>query len=766
MSVCVVLAAFPPLSVLAQSIVPTSPQPSLAQIVAPTRQLITLEESTRTLSIGSAAVILEDPASRLTLQQILTPECAAQFQPSAQERLSFGFSSSSYWIALTICNAHPETASQDAWVMEIGYTPLDSIYVFFVDAQGQWQQHLYGDHLPFAARDFNHRTYIVPLVVVDSVPHTYYLRVRSTSSLQIPIEISRAATLYENIATSELGYGALYGMLFVMAAFNVFLFAALRRPHYIWYVAYVFGVLLYYAVLNGHAFQRLWPHSPRFANYMNIFAVGFSITGLAGFARSFLPLARLAPFADRTLQVLMFVGGLIVVAGIGAPYTLMVRVGLLVVSVEVFTALVGGILCWARGNKPARYFVLAVAMFVIGNVLFVLKTSGFVPPTTITNHAVELGSVLEAVLLALALADRYRTLRIEKETAQSAALRMQREANETLEQRVHERTEELEQMNDELQRQMEILDEQANEIEIVNTTLHENNLKLQSLNDEKNEILSIVAHDLKNPLTTVAMNASMVRNYFHKMSAEQSIQLVERIESTAERMHNIILKLLDVNALDTGHVKLTIEDVELAPLLASLVEEYSLRANAKNISLRLEMDDELCRARADKYRLQEIIENLISNAIKFSPRDRTVTISLTSRAEDVRALQERAQQPVMLVGAERLGAERLGIERVGTESEGSTARTDGATVAVCLISVKDEGPGLSDADKQKLFSKFARLSPQPTGGESSTGLGLAIVKKMSVSMNGNVWCESSEGKGAVFTVQIPRAPSLQQERIV
>jgi signal transduction histidine kinase len=707
---------------------PLFAQSGFAQLVAPTTQHITLDTATHVANVGLSTSILEDKTAALTLRQVLTPEYSAQFQPSTQERLSFGFSTSAYWVAFTVKNARPETASTDAWRLEIGYSPLDSITIFSATRQGQWQSRLYGDYLPFSERGVAYRNFIIPLELTDSLPHTYYIRVRSTSSMQIPMDITRTATLAERMVTSELGYGVLYGMLFVMIGFNLFLFAALRRPHYIWYVVYISGLLLYYMVLNGHAFQYFWPHFPRLANYMNLFAVGLSITGLGGFTRSFLPLYQLVPFADKIMRVLMWLGLVMLLVGIIAPYTLVVRTELTLVTVEVFTALVGGILCWARGNKPARYFVIAVAMFVVGNLLFVLKTVGVLPPNVITNHAVELGSALESVLLALALADRYRTLRLEKEAAQQEALQVQREANETLEQKVRERTDELERSNYELQRQMQILDEQANEIEIVNTTLQENNLKLQTLNEEKNEILSVVAHDLKNPLTTIAMNSSMVKNYFHRMSAEQSLQLVGRIESTAERMHNIILKLLDVNALDAGHIKLTIEDVELAPVLKLLVEEYQTRAAAKNITLRLFIDDNDCRVRTDIYRLQEVLENLISNALKFSLPDRTVTVALVSKPHEVRALQERARQRV--------------------------------NVNTCLIAVQDEGPGLSEEDKQKLFGKFARLSAQPTGGESSTGLGLAIVKKISLAMDGNVWCESSKGAGATFTVQIPRASAM------
>ncbi len=103
----------------------------------------------------------------------------------------------------------------------------------------------------------------------------------------------------------------------------------------------------------------------------------------------------------------------------------------------------------------------------------------------------------------------------------------------------------------------------------------------------------------------------------------------------------------------------------------------------------------------------QVIDNLISNALKYSPFDTTITIRVKAKSDNVR------------------------------------------------LEVEDEGPGISEEEMPKLFGKFARLSAQPTGGEHSTGLGLSIVKKMVEAMNGKVWCESEPGKGATFIVELP-----------
>lgn len=319
-----------------------------------------------------------------------------------------------------------------------------------------------------------------------------------------------------------------------------------------------------------------------------------------------------------------------------------------------------------------------------------------------------------------------------------------------LEKMVHERTkqieehtEEIEQQNTEIKRQLEILDAQAREIELVNTALNEKNLhlseanteikrqqqilesqaadieltnselqernaQLQALNQEKNEFLGIATHDLKNPLASIRMTISLIQKYFDRMSKDDVLERLGAVETSAERMTDIISNLLDINAIESGNVNIHLSQIEIIGLARRMVNEYSERAHAKNLSLHFSASEESLSAYADANILMEILDNLISNAIKYSPQGRNIYIHLAQYAEHIH------------------------------------------------ISVQDEGPGLSDDDKAKLFGKFMRLSARPTGGEHSTGLGLSIVKRMVEAMKGKVWCESELGKGARFVVELPK----------
>jgi signal transduction histidine kinase len=233
--------------------------------------------------------------------------------------------------------------------------------------------------------------------------------------------------------------------------------------------------------------------------------------------------------------------------------------------------------------------------------------------------------------------------------------------------------------------------------------LASSNERLVHLNNEKNEFLGIAAHDLKNPLTAIAGNAELVgmtkdQNQINKLS--------RNISDAAKRMHGLITNLLDINAIEREGFKFTLEPCDIHELVSQSVENNQMVATRKNIELRVGPAVGIL-VNADRSAVLQILDNLVSNALKYSLPKSTVHIH--------------------------------------TLAEGDRA----------LVTVRDEGPGISESDQKKLFQKFTRLGPRPTGGESSTGLGLAIVKQLTEAMSGTIQCHSSPGAGSTFTLRLP-----------
>jgi signal transduction histidine kinase len=222
----------------------------------------------------------------------------------------------------------------------------------------------------------------------------------------------------------------------------------------------------------------------------------------------------------------------------------------------------------------------------------------------------------------------------------------------------------------------------------------------------KTELLGIAAHDLRNPLQLVSGLSELMSQGL--ASGPKVSELSHAVYEASRRMLEIVNSLLTTAALDRG-LELRPAALNLAHLAADVLDEHGRKAASKNQRLLLEAEED-CRLLADYDRVRQILDNLISNAIKFSPRGGDVQVRVRGEEKAVR------------------------------------------------LEVRDHGPGLTEQDMQQAFHRFARLSARPTGDEPATGLGLSIVKGLVELHGGKVWAESEgAGRGAAFIVELPRS---------
>jgi signal transduction histidine kinase len=233
--------------------------------------------------------------------------------------------------------------------------------------------------------------------------------------------------------------------------------------------------------------------------------------------------------------------------------------------------------------------------------------------------------------------------------------------------------------------------------------LEASNAELVRLNQEKSEFMGIAAHDLKNPLTVIIGNAELIGR---ARNPGMVAQLVDNIRLSGTRMYDLIKNLLDANAIEEGKFQLQMERCDLCELLERSLEGNYFAATRKGIQIQIIKPGQAW-VLADEAATSQVLDNLVSNAVKYSMPNSLVEVR---------------------------------VELAGNQVS---------------LAVKDEGPGLSEEDQKKLFQKFTRLTAKPTDGESSNGLGLSIVKKLVESMSGQVVCRSVLGQGATFLVSLP-----------
>lgn len=263
-----------------------------------------------------------------------------------------------------------------------------------------------------------------------------------------------------------------------------------------------------------------------------------------------------------------------------------------------------------------------------------------------------------------------------------------------------------------LQEQNGKIQEQKLHIQAQNMKLEGSNSKLEELNQEKNYLMGVVAHDLKNPLSQIKGLVNIIQLDNQNFTDEQS-NFLGLINQSTDRLTEMIHQILDVRAAENQTLNLSLNAIDIRPKIAEVTEAYNRAAKLKEIDLNLALTASYSRTNVDEQALHQVLDNLISNAIKFSPRERQIEVGLEKIADQL------------------------------------------------ILKVQDQGPGMTDNDKKKLFGRFQKLSAKPTGGESSNGIGLSIVKKYVEAMDGKVWVESVLGEGTTFFVSFP----LHQEAI-
>ena len=231
--------------------------------------------------------------------------------------------------------------------------------------------------------------------------------------------------------------------------------------------------------------------------------------------------------------------------------------------------------------------------------------------------------------------------------------------------------------------------------------------ELLELSELRSRYLGMAAHDLRGPLMVVGGFVDLALQDPSLGEAPRARALLDKARSGCDRMLHLVESLLDAHAIESGRLELERRTIEALPWLTSVVEEQRLIAGAKDIAIELDLEGGLPALHVDPHRLQQVLGNLIGNAIKFSEPGTTVTVR------------------------------------------------GGCADHVITLEVADQGPGIPEEEQHRLFTDFGRTSVRPTAGETSSGLGLAIVRRLVEAHGGHVDVHSQVGEGSVFRVTLP-----------
>lgn len=676
--------------------------------------------------IGAYFEVLEDTASVLSPEEALH---SSAMRPLDRQVPNLGVTNSTFWLKSELANK----SSSEHLFLCVEYAELDELELW-LERDGQlirWA--LTGQSITPLERTGTDTEYSFDLPIPPGEKGTVLLRVRSNKQLQLPLILRTSKELTSNRSRRNLILGVYIGVMLVLALYNLFIFASIRDRSYLYYVLYLLAVALTQLAFIGIGPFYLWPENTWLStNSTLIFTLLTATLGMQ-FARHFIDTRQFVPRLDR---------GAVIFYALFAACVGLQQMGQPVLAYKVAQALSGwsalytlivGVLSWRRGSRQAGFFLVAWTIFLLAVVVFVVKDLGVLPYNDWTTYAMPVGSAVEGILLSFGLADRINVLRKEKERSQADALaaslenqRIVREQNVILEEKVAQRTQDLQESNEHLKR---------TQTQLVNAE------KMASLG----QLTAGIAHEINNPINFITSNIQPLRRNIMEIVEVMQEYRTLTPETAAEKL----------KVLKERERKLGIADSidELDDIIGSISEGSNRTAEIvrglRNFS-RLDEDD---------LKETDLHEGLRNTLALLAPqyRDKVEVRFELGAIPVVECFPGKVNQIFMNVLTNAIQAT---LARTDNSSYEVVVTTSLENDHVC-IAIADNGIGMNEETKARMFDPFFTTKAVGEG----TGLGLAIVYGIVQDHFGHLSVTSAPGQGTTIRVFLPiRHAQPQQQR--
>lgn len=374
---------------------------------------------------------LEDPSGSLSVQEVLAQK--SQFLVSETNAPNFGFTESAYWFSI---NTSDQLAEEQLWLLEVGYPMLDQVNLYSRDNNGNYTVTEGGDKHPFSVRKNATRNTSFEVATSPGSENNFLLRVQTASSLQVPIKFWSMSSFASSMQTQYLLLGVYYGIMLALLAYNLMLIVWIRDPVYLYYAGYLATFSLFQLSITGLGFKYIWPESVFMAEHALPLFMSLSAFFSTIFSHSLLQVRKYMPAHHPVLVALASVFLLATLATFLFDYRWVIKSLTALVLVGSVYLIYVATQSLKSGVTTARYYLAASLSFLVCVAIYALKAQGSLPTNIFTEHAIQVGSALGAILLSFALAHRFKIIKDQVAVIQT-------HAKETLEQRVEERTREL-----------------------------------------------------------------------------------------------------------------------------------------------------------------------------------------------------------------------------------------------------------------------------------------------------------------------------------
>lgn len=416
-----------------------------ASINANTQQKVVLDYNNfEKTKLGKLVYILEDKSGQFKIENILSDSLQIQFRLWESDEPNFGFTSSVYWIRFTIDNFSDKNINA---YLEVSYPLIDYIDLYSRVDSGDYSVSRTGDHRQFASRDINHRNFIFRLMLNADSQQTYYMRFKTSSSMNLPLTLWSEKALFDKIEIEQILLGIFFGAVIMMIVYNIFLFIGFRDKSFVYLFLFILSWGFAQSTINGLSFQYLWANWSWWSDVNLPFFIFSALVTAVQFCRSLLSTKVNLPEWDKVLnfEVYLFLAGMLF--SLIAEYSVSIQVASALAIAAILSVTVAGLIGVKNKNRSAIIFISAWGLFLIGGILFAVKSFGIIPSNFITSWSLQIGFFSMMVLLSIAVQHRIETEKKEKQKVQEDLIDALKQSERVLEQKAEERTQEINRIN-------------------------------------------------------------------------------------------------------------------------------------------------------------------------------------------------------------------------------------------------------------------------------------------------------------------------------
>jgi len=616
-------------------------------------------DTTGAIRLPGILDVLEDETGTLTVRDISGPDISGsqvqnQFRPLGQANPYLGFQDSVWWGRFTVTNPSDETAT---FILQLMFPVLDRIELYEPDGpSGDYRVRLQGDSVvQKSSEGVQGRLPSFRLKLPAGESRTYYLRISGDSALSFEGRIWGADSFIDNRVTSLDGNLLFFGVLLTSAFYCLFLFFVFRDQSHLLFAIAILAVAVHQAEFGGYLSAYLRPESTWISNLTVILSVSVILAALARFTARFLNLASNAPYANAVFKGVQALGLVATILSF-VDYHIAGHILILGIVLGNLLALAVSVYLWSKGIVYARVYVLCWGIFCGFAVLVGAGRLGLFVISPTFDMMFRLGISVSVIMLASAFYDRFRVL---SETNQR---RYKKARDEAI-----------------------------------------------AASRAKSTFLATMSHELRTPLNAViGFSEILAKESDGAGDAKKSREYALNILDSGQHLLSIINNLLMLSRIEAGHVKLDEKNADLPEVLRRCLKIVQEKADEDEITLKADVVGPLPLLRCDEKLIQNVLVNLLQNAVKFTPQGGRVELQ-------------------------------------------ACLEPDG----LLSISVSDTGIGIAQKDIKRVLEPFTQIGSHLTREHGGLGLGLTIVNAILGLHKGHLLVESEVGKGSKFTVRFP-----------